>query len=256
MSPRGLPSSSAQIPKGAKLRSELVDERTGPGHRTTCNEALQAIASRPRSLHMNPMTADSKIFVGLKSTRKKTTTRTEPSGPKCHWDGCERIGHHRAPVGQEGEGLFFIFCLEHVKEYNKGYNYSSALSSPEVARYQKEAAVGGRRSLGSVFTQPEEAPLPSTARSGSAKTINARKSAERVQAHKVELQKRKLRVLEARAFETLGLSEDATPEEIRRRYKERLKQLHPDANNGSRASEAQLKASIEAHKLLKLNGFC
>lgn len=202
------------------------------------------------------MTADSKIFVGLKSIRTKAPKRTEPTGPKCHWDGCERTGHHRAPVGQEAEGLFFVFCLEHVKEYNKGYNYASALSSPEVARYQREAAVGGRRSLGSIFTQPDEAPLPSTQRSGSAKTINARKSAERAQAHKAEQRKRKLRVLEAKAFETLGLSEDATPEEIKRRYKQRLKELHPDANNGSRTSEAELKASIEAHKLLKLNGFC
>jgi DnaJ-class molecular chaperone len=54
----------------------------------------------------------------------------------------------------------------------------------------------------------------------------------------------------------LGLSEDATPEEIRTRYKERLKMHHPDANQGNRNSEDLLRASIEAHKILKLNGFC
>jgi DnaJ-class molecular chaperone len=86
--------------------------------------------------------------------------------------------------------------------------------------------------------------------------VNARKTAEQRQAKKVELQKRKLRVLEAKAFETLGLSEDASPEEIRVRYKEKIKMLHPDANGGSRQSEAELRASIEAHKILKLNGFC
>jgi DnaJ-class molecular chaperone len=31
---------------------------------------------------------------------------------------------------------------------------------------------------------------------------------------------------------------------------------HPDANEGDRGSEEQLRAAIEAHKLLKLNGFC
>ncbi len=205
---------------------------------------------------MTPMTGDSKIFVSLKSIRKKAPTRSEPSGPKCHWDGCERTGQHRAPIGQESEGRFFMFCMEHVKEYNKGYNYSSALSSPEVARYQKEAATGARKALGSTVTEPTEAPLPSTARSGSAKAVNARKSAEQRQAQKAEMQKRKLRVLEAKAFEVLGLSEDATPEEIRARYKERLKMLHPDANGGDRNSERDLQASIEAHKILKLNGFC
>jgi DnaJ-class molecular chaperone len=67
---------------------------------------------------------------------------------------------------------------------------------------------------------------------------------------------RKLKTLEAKAFETLGLSQAATPEEIKSRYKDLVKMHHPDANDGDRGSEAQLRAAIEAHKLLKLNGFC
>jgi curved DNA-binding protein CbpA len=160
-------------------------------------------------------------------------------------------------VGQEAEGLFFVFCLEHVKEYNRGYNYASVLSSPEVARYQKEAAVGARRSMGKTATPADaDAPLPSTERSGSAKAVNARKSAQQSKAQEAEKKKRKLRVLEAKAFETLGLSEDATPQDIRNRYKMKLKTLHPDANEGSRSSEDELRAAIEAYKILKLNDFC
>lgn len=98
--------------------------------------------------------------------------------------------------------------------------------------------------------------MPSTVRSGSAKALNARKTAAQRQAQKTDFQIRKLKVLEAKAFETLGLSPDATPEEIKSRYKERLKMHHPDANQGDRTSEDELRASIEAHKILKLNGFC
>lgn len=201
--------------------------------------------------------SDSKIFVGLRSVRSKSTPSQEPKGPRCHWDDCQKTGAHRAPVGQGADGLFFQFCAEHVREYNKGYNYVPALSSPLVARYQKEAIAGSRPTLGTTTAaRPDKMPLPSTARSGSAKTINARKAAADRVAHKVEQQARRLRVLEAKAFETLGLPENATPEEIRTRYKERLKMHHPDANEGSRSSEAELRASIEAHKILKLNGFC
>lgn len=202
------------------------------------------------------MTSDSKIFVGLKSIRTKKAPSKEPTGPQCQWDGCEKSGSHRAPVGQEADGLSLMFCLEHVKEYNKGYNYSPALSTPEVARYQREAAIGRRKTIGVSLNKATEAPLPSMERSGSAKVVNARKTAAQRQAQKSELQQRKLKVLEAKAFETLGLPHDATPEEIRMRYKERLKMHHPDANDGSRSSEAELRASIEAHKILKLNGFC
>ncbi|WP_119944745.1 J domain-containing protein [Neorhizobium sp. NCHU2750] len=203
------------------------------------------------------MTSDSRIFVGLKPIRAKQTQKPAPQGPRCQWDGCERVGQHKAPVGQEAEGLFFLFCTEHVKDYNSGYNYSSALSSPEVARYQKEAAAGARRSMGKTQRDvPNDAPLPSTSRSGSAKALNARKSVEQRKAQEAEKKKRKLRVLEAKAFDTLGLSEDATPREIKDAYKQKLKMLHPDANQGSRSSEDELRAAIEAFKILKLNDFC
>lgn len=202
------------------------------------------------------MAVDSKIFVGLKSIRKKTTSHSEPTGPKCQWDRCEKNGTHRAPVGRDAEGLFFLFCLEHVKEYNRGYNYATDLSSPDIARYQREAATGERRSHGSVVSEAKEAPIPSTARSGSAKALNARKTAMQRDAEKRDPQARKLKALEIRALETLGLSSSATPQEIRKRYKEKLKMHHPDANEGDRSSEDALRASIEAHKILKLNGLC
>ncbi|WP_037086057.1 DnaJ domain-containing protein [Rhizobium sp. CF080] len=202
------------------------------------------------------MTSDSKIFVGLRSTRKKPTPQHEPSGPKCQWDGCEKSGTHRAPVGRDAEGLYLPFCPEHIKDYIKGYNFATNLSDPLIARYQREAASGSRPTWGTGISRTSEMPLPSTARSGSAKATNARKSAAQRQAARADLQRRKLKVLEAKAFETLGLSPDATPEEIRSRYKQRLKMHHPDANYGDRNSEDQLQASIDAHKILKLNGFC
>lgn len=159
-------------------------------------------------------------------------------------------------MGRGAEGLYLLFCLEHVKDYNKGYNFVAGPSDAEIARFQQEAAKGSRATLGSSINQSAGAPLPSTARSGSAKVINARKTAAQRQVQRAELQKRKLKVLEAKAFETLGLSEDASPEEIRSRYRDRLKMHHPDANQGNRGSEEELQASIQAHKILKLNGFC
>ncbi len=202
------------------------------------------------------MTSDFKIFVSLRSTRKSQSRHQEASGPPCQWEGCEKGGTHRAAVGRDAEGLFLLFCATHVAEYTKGYNFSPNLSAPETARYQREAANGLRATSGVKVNPTREAPLPSTARSGSAKAINARKSAAERQASTAAFQVRRLKVLEAKAFETLGLSTDATPEDIRSRYKERLKMHHPDANQGNRNSEDDLRAAIEAHKLLKLNGFC
>ena len=67
---------------------------------------------------------------------------------------------------------------------------------------------------------------------------------------------RKLKTLEAKALDTLGLNVSSTPSDIKTRYKELVKRHHPDANGGDRASEERFRAVIEAYKLLKQAGFC
>lgn len=206
------------------------------------------------------MGLDSKIFDSIRTKRKKPVGQEDDSGPKCNWDGCEKKGTHKAPVGREAEGEFFIFCLEHVKEYNKGYNFMSGLSDAEIARYQREAATGGRPtwSMG-VNKAAKDAPAQSEVKSGAAQAYKFRRPPKRPAAERYDpqgRQGRKLKSLEIKAFDTLGLPTTATADEIKTRYKERLKMHHPDANEGDRGSEVYLQATIEAHKILKLNGFC
>ena len=80
------------------------------------------------------MKLDSKYFDRIR-TRRRKDREPEIQTPTCQWDGCEKPGAHRAPVGRHAEGQFFMFCFEHVKDYNKGYNYFSGLSDAEIARY-------------------------------------------------------------------------------------------------------------------------
>ncbi|MDX1732143.1 MAG: DnaJ domain-containing protein, partial [Aurantimonas coralicida] len=61
---------------------------------------------------------------------------------------------------------------------------------------------------------------------------------------------------EHKAFETLDLTDEASGEAIRTRYKQLVKQLHPDANGGDRGTEDKLREVIQAYKLLKQSGFC
>ncbi|MGA1803140.1 J domain-containing protein [Rhizobium sp. HT1-10] len=207
------------------------------------------------------MGLDSKIFDSIRTKRKKPASQADDSGPKCHWDGCDKKGTNRAPVGREAEGEFFLFCLEHVKEYNKGYNFMSGLSDAEIARYQREAATGGRPtwSMG-VNKGAQDAPAQSEVKSGAAQAYKFRRPPPRrspaADRFEPQVRGRKLKTLEAKAFETLGLAQTATAAEIKAKYKDQLKLHHPDANEGDRGSEAYLQAAIEAYKILKMNGFC
>ncbi|MEC7721181.1 MAG: DnaJ domain-containing protein, partial [Pseudomonadota bacterium] len=59
-----------------------------------------------------------------------------------------------------------------------------------------------------------------------------------------------------RALEVLELDEKATAEEVKTRYKARIKKFHPDANNGDRSYEEKLNKVIQAYNYLKASGFC
>ncbi|MFN7103971.1 MAG: J domain-containing protein [Pseudorhizobium sp.] len=208
------------------------------------------------------MKLDSKYFDRIR-TRRKTKQETAAEAPTCQWDGCDRPGAHRAPVGRNAEGQFFLFCFEHVKDYNKGYNYFSGLSDSEIARYQKEAITGHRPTWAvGVNTGAKHASMHSTIRSGPGGPSQKIKdpfgfvASSRSAGPRMEPQARKLKTLEAKAFDTMGLGARATSAEIKSRYKELVKMHHPDANGGDRGSEERFREVIQAYQLLKQAGFC
>lgn len=61
---------------------------------------------------------------------------------------------------------------------------------------------------------------------------------------------------ELEALGALGLPDDATPAEVRSKYKILVKRLHPDSNNGSRNDEDTLNTVIKAYDTLRATGFC
>lgn len=51
-------------------------------------------------------------------------------------------------------------------------------------------------------------------------------------------------------YSTLGVSKDATAEEIKKAYRKLARQFHPDLNPGDKAAEEQFKAISEAYEVL------
>ena len=51
-------------------------------------------------------------------------------------------------------------------------------------------------------------------------------------------------------YEILGVSKSATPEEIKKAYRQKAIQFHPDKNPGDKASEEKFKEAAEAYEIL------
>lgn len=204
------------------------------------------------------MKPNSKLFDRIR-IRPDPDADVKSRAPCCQWDGCSEAGLHKAPVGRMKEGEYFRFCLDHVRAYNKGYNYFSGLADSDIARFQKEALTGHRPTWsmgvnGSVRSSPDFAQK----RSGRAAYYSRVRDPFNLFAgeERPKPKQRAARPLEAKALETLGLDDKATGKDIKARYKELVKRHHPDANGGDRGSEDRFREVIQAYRVLKQSGFC
>ncbi|SON57875.1 Chaperone protein DnaJ [Hartmannibacter diazotrophicus] len=214
------------------------------------------------------MKLDSKLFdrIRVKPDMERAAREIHAG---CEWQGCSASGGFRAPKGRGREGQYFNFCIDHVREYNKSYNYFAGLPDDAIADYQKDAATGHRPTwkMG-VNRAGGEGPDPNGQRSGRARPGRHdgadiedpfglfRSGVRGAGGETVSPGRRRLTPLQQKAFDTLGLDENADKAEIKARYKLLVKRHHPDANGGDRSLEDRLRQIIQAYNYLKTAGFC
>ena len=211
------------------------------------------------------MKLDSKYFDMIR-IRPRRSADAEPARradhPGCQWKGCSEPGLHRAPKGRRSEGAFFSFCFDHVRQYNATYNYFDGMSDAEVEEHHKSASYGHRptwkvganawaHGTHSGMSEAQQQRFAETRNSGKQSFYAWRARQARAEAQEA---RRRLRPLEKRAIDTLDLSERASKDEIKTRFKELVKLHHPDLNGGDRGSEDKLREIIQAYNQLKQAG--
>ena len=55
----------------------------------------------------------------------------------CDWNNCNEIGEYKAPVERDNSKKFRMLCLEHVKEFNKNWNYFSGMNDEQIITFLK-----------------------------------------------------------------------------------------------------------------------
>lgn len=209
------------------------------------------------------MKLDSKYFdcIRVKPDEDRTLREEQPT---CDWPGCRNPAGHPAPRGRGREGQYFDFCMEHVREYNKSYNYFNGMSDDEVAAFQK-ANITGHRPTWSVWRN---------ARRKAAETVFDRSPHGYTHAFSFDdpygilgrptgkdgprnyVPAKPVRKAERKCLIALGLDETARGSEIKTRFKQLVKRHHPDHNGGDRSAEDKLREVIQAYNYLREAGLC
>lgn len=168
----------------------------------------------------------------------------------CDHPDCAEVGEYRAPKDRSRLGEYYWFCLDHVREYNRAWNYYAGMSDSEV-----EAEI--RRST--TWDRP-------TWKFGTARNANGANRFHRfhdpfdILSDDADLDEERRRAggprpasdsAEARAAATMGLEPPFTLDRVKQRYKELVKKHHPDANGGDKAAEERLKSINDAYTTLR-----
>lgn len=187
--------------------------------------------------------------VGMPRPGRKTEPDTDDTGApfrRCEHPDCAQAAPFRAPRDRSRLNEYRWFCLEHVREYNRAWDYYKGMGPAEIEHelrsdtgWQRPTWPLGRlggagRFEADVLRDPlgilrQEAP-------------NARRRAREAAEPPAELRA---------ALDLLGLAWPLEQPDLRARYKELAKLYHPDATGGDRAAEERLKDINRAYSLLK-----
>ncbi len=181
---------------------------------------------------------------------------TPPQPTHCQHPECGLPGVYRAPKSRTQLNEYFWFCLDHVREYNKAWDYYAGMSQSEIERQVRNDVVGQRPTwpLGKWGSHgPRGRPhtvrsdfIPDDVKEALDSAAQARKTRAR------DEQRRNSRLSkEEQALAILDLTAPVSMAEIRTRYRSLVKKLHPDINGGDKSAEERLKVVNQAYSTLK-----
>ena len=207
------------------------------------------------------MKLQSKYFDSIRVGAKRSADAPSQAHHLCQWKGCDKPGEHRAPRGRGHDGEYYVFCMDHVRQYNATYNYFDGMSDSEVEDFRRDALTGHRptwkvgANAWAHGTRDGRSEVPGGAAGASGNDPSAFFAwrAKKAREEPVE-NRRQLRPLERKSLDALNLGAQASKQEIKARFKELVKQHHPDVNGGDSRSEDKLREIIQAYNYLKQAG--
>jgi len=170
----------------------------------------------------------------------------EPQEQRCDWPGCACAGEYRAPKSRERLREFYHFCLEHVRAYNRAWDFFAGMSQAEIEAYLREDVTWHRPTWPMGTAPPRH---PDGWRWQDPYEIFVNGGADGQHARWQSQQPRLMSKTE-RMLAVLDLSPGVTRMELKARYKQLVKLHHPDLHGGDKRAEERLKLINEAYTYL------
>ena len=178
--------------------------------------------------------------------QKNNLSWEKNSFKKCDSKKCNEKGEFRAPKSRIKLNDYFFFCLKHIKEYNKSWDFYKGMSVDQIENSMRNDTVWDRPSWplkgNSINTFDEYNRLTEDF------ILNEDKKNNNY--FKNKLLDEILSSEDIKALKELDIKMPISLEKIKKNYKKLVKIFHPDVNGNNKKAEEKFKQINESYKLL------
>ena len=165
----------------------------------------------------------------------------------CDSPKCKEKGEYRAPKSRVMLNKYFYFCINHIKEYNKSWDFYKGMSVEQIENSMRSDTFWDRpswplkNSFKNIFDEFNEY-VEDFVKNDDDKINDTY--------FKNKLLDESLTIEEAKALKELDLKMPISLEKIKKNYKKLVKIFHPDVNGNNKDAEEKFKQINESYKLL------
>jgi hypothetical protein len=155
----------------------------------------------------------------------------------CDQEGCGNVGEFKAPKSRHDLREYYFFCMDHVREYNKAWDFYKGMNPEEIEESRNSDITWNRPSwpVGGWRTLLENA-----------RYFNGLDSFLKIKKQPTTLPKPV-----HKALNVLELTYPLTMDILKKQYKKLAKQHHPDLNPNDKRAEERLKVINHSYQVLK-----
>ena len=172
--------------------------------------------------------------------RKKTVKKTQTSRI-CDFPGCEEPGEFRAPKDRNLRDYYW-FCLKHVQEYNKNWDFLKGLSADEIEEHIQHDTIWQRPTWklghGGIKSDPRVRDYFNVQRD-----MGLGMDGQYNPPPKKPIFEKKMQA----AIDFMELTVPLVLADVKKQYKKLAKKYHPDTNKGDKEAERRFKKLNEAY---------
>jgi len=163
----------------------------------------------------------------------------------CEWENCMEIGDYKAPMEKDNSKNYRWLCVEHIKLFNKNWDYFDGMNQNEIEIFLKSDMTWHRP----------------TQKFGSSdnffnilwnNALNDKFNFFKHEKNTHSLNEKKFSEKDIDAFKIMELELNASWPIIQKKFKTLVKKFHPDKNSGNKQFEDKLKKITLAYSHLRL----